>query len=795
MNLPKIRLEATCSRSGLLALLFSAAFLLPSGSARAADPPALQRPALQRPTLRWTERLAGINPVPGPINLRGDRGESELYFNLSTRVDPVTASLHLELSNSQALLANRSQLVIRLNDVVVAQLPLKPNAPISLVDIALPVELLKGGGNRLNFFAAQHYTNECEAPGAAELWSQIDTSRSRIDISGRALETAPVLSELQELIGPGLFGGRRFTLMAASGAEGPSDATIAAGAILSEALALRLQYQPASIDFVTATSDGGTAPTLRLAAPPPNSTTVGATTINSESDILLFGTLDELRPVLGPEVAAGVTNGFLGVYALPSDRRRLVIVVSGRTADEVSRAAGAFGIANFPFVDAPQQTVDRLELRPGNTFFPHNVLKEGTTTSFAELGLKTTTLRGTTARAGIDVILPPDLYLPDSAEAELSLDYSYGAGMRSDAVMNVLINGQFQQAIGLADGGGAVLRGYKIRLPGRKLLPGKNRIDFELVMTPSYAGACVPPETRNLIMSLADSSTISVAKGARVASQPDLQLFAATGFPYIDGPSFDLALASRDPATVAAGWTVLARLSQVAGRILPEARIVVGAPAANRHAIVVGAAPDLGTTLSAGAPVGVQSAGSLPYETTVPLPVATPSLLTSLREWAGWAPQGWDAAAAPSRVSGTGAMGRNGLLMAARAPGGGTFTLTTLTAASREALWSATQSLVGPLVWTKLEEDVTLWRPAASLRQPGPGDAQAPEAVFTQRIGPAYYIGSFGTLYAARYFIAAYPAVWIAVTIVALLLLVAMLRLFLVARRRRVHPGSNEGVP
>lgn len=765
------------------------AWLLAGAAARAADAPG--------PAIEWVERLAALNPVPGPINLRGDRGEYELYFNLSTRIDPATATLHLEMANSQALLAPRSQLVIRLNDVVVAQLGLKPSAPVTIADIALPVELLKGGGNRLNFSAAQHYTIECESPGAAELWSQIDTSRSRISISGRALETTPLLSELQELIGPGLFGGRRFTLMGAMPADGLADSTIAAGATLSQALALRLRYQAAAIDFAPAKSDGGTAATLRLAAPPAGSSGSGSSGVgNGEADILLFGTLEELRPVLGPQVASAITGGFLGVYPLPSDRRRLVIVVSGTTADEVARAATALGVSNFPFVDAPQQTVTGLEVQTIEPFFAHNVLKEGTKTSFTELGLASTTLRGTTGRTGIDVILPPDVYWPDSAEAELSLDYAYGSGMRAESVMNVLVNGQFQQAIALSEQGGAVLRGYRVRLPARKLLPGRNRVEFEVVMTPIYSGACTPPETRNLVMSLAGTSTISVARGVRLAAQPDLKLFGATGFPYVGGGGFDLALAGRDPATVGAGWMIAARLAQVAGRILPEAHMVVGAPGANRHAFVVGAAADLAPGVTAALPVGVLQAGSFPYSTAAPLPVPTPSLMESLRAWVGFAPHGEVAVPpAPARVLGAGALGRNGLLMAARAPGGGIFTVTTLTAASREALWTASQSLVGPFVWPKLDDDVTLWRPAAGLKPVAAGDAPVPEAVFTQRVGATYHIGSFGTLYAARYFIAEYPLVWIGVIAVAVLLLVAMLRLFLVARRRRVHPGSHEGIP
>ncbi len=747
------------------------------GPARAADP------------LTWTERLAALNPVPGPINLRGDRGEFELYFNLSTRIEPTSAGLHLEMTNSQSLLAPRSQLVIRLNDVAVAQLALKPDAPVTVADIALPVELLRGGGNRLSFTAAQHYTLECESPDAAELWSQIDTSRSRLSVIGRVIETAPVLSELQDLIGPGLFGGHRYTLMAPVPDDGPSDTTIAVGATLSEAVALRLRYQAAAINFVPARNDGSSAPTLRLAAPP---TAQG----NGPSDILLFGTAAELRPMLGPKVAGAITSGFLGVYPLPSDPRRLVLVVSGTTADEVARAAAAFGIANFPFVDAPQQTIEALEVHAGEPFFPYNVLKEGTKTSFAELGLRTTTLRGTTGQVGVDFILPPDFYLPDSAQAELSLDYAYGSGTRAGSVMNVLVNGQFQQAIALSDAGGAVLRGYRVQLPARKLRPGRNRVDFELVMSPIYAGACAPPETRNLIMSLAESSTITLPKWILMAAQPDLRLFAATGYPYVGSPGFDMALASRDPLTVAAGWTLAARLAQVAGRTLPEGRMVVGPPMAGRHTIAIGAAAALAPAVVAAGPVGVQNGGALPYETAGPLPLPTPSLQQSLREWAGLtSPVEAQDAPAASWVRGIGALGRNGLLMAARAPGGGVFTLTTLTAQSREALAAATQSLVGPFVWPKLEDNVSLWRPAAALKPATLLDASMPDAVFTERIGGTYHLGSFGTLYAARYFIAEYPLVWLGVIAAMVLLMVAMLRVSLVARRRRVHPGSTEGIP
>ena len=288
--------------------------------------------------------------------------------------------------------------MVRLNDAVVAQIGLKANAPLTVADIDLPVELLHGGSNRLTFMAAQHYTNDCENPNAAELWSQIDTNRSRLTIAGRTVDVAPRLSELQDLIGPGFFGGKRFTLLtpdlAASEPTGePDDGAISTGAILSQSLGLRLRYQAPQIGYAVATSAPGDDPMLRLAAL--------SDATNDPGDLVLFGTKDKLGPVLGPVLAKAIKGGFIGLYALPSDHRRLVLLVSGITEEDVARAASAFGVANFPFVDAPQQGVDRLDVQPGATFLSRNELQEGTPTQFSQFGFRTTHVAGTDRVSGI----------------------------------------------------------------------------------------------------------------------------------------------------------------------------------------------------------------------------------------------------------------------------------------------------------------------------------------------------------------------------------------------------------
>ena len=105
-------------------------------------------------------------PANQPIRLRYTSDEFTLYVPVSPRSKVKSALLHLQLTNSISLLRERSQLAVRLNGRVLAQVPLNPEQPESSVDIRLPVALLKPGYNQLVFSVAQHYTFRCEDPSA-----------------------------------------------------------------------------------------------------------------------------------------------------------------------------------------------------------------------------------------------------------------------------------------------------------------------------------------------------------------------------------------------------------------------------------------------------------------------------------------------------------------------------------------------------------------------------------------------------------------------------------------------------
>ena len=79
--------------------------------------------------------LSDLMPSSEQIILRTDNSEYNLFLPLSPRIQVDKIKLHLEYTNSISLLEGRSQLGVLINDIVIAQLPLKPEQAKGIVDI------------------------------------------------------------------------------------------------------------------------------------------------------------------------------------------------------------------------------------------------------------------------------------------------------------------------------------------------------------------------------------------------------------------------------------------------------------------------------------------------------------------------------------------------------------------------------------------------------------------------------------------------------------------------------------
>ncbi|MFN3397609.1 MAG: cellulose biosynthesis cyclic di-GMP-binding regulatory protein BcsB [Sulfurimicrobium sp.] len=709
-------------------------------------------------------------PNPAPIMLRGANGQEQLSLPISRRLQIRRAVLHLVATSSVSLLAQRSQLQVRLNGQIIAQIALDPKLPQIQAQIDLPSRLVTPGYNDLAFAVAQHYTNDCEDPSAPELWMQVDTAQSWIALDGALRDIRPTLASLDDVFDPKLWGSHQLTVLAAGGL---SDAILRWGGLVAQAAALRLGYAPLQVRFATAgTPVAGTVapPALRLdpARVP-------------QGDAALVGTLDALRPYLPDRLATRITGPFLAVEPLDATSGRYVLIASGLDAQQVDLALRALNLLDYPYPDAAdalvrQTDLPRLPDDPGpRMVYPNQTI------AFSQLGFKTVSFAGMFGKKDLDFTLPPDLFAPDNSMAHLKLRFAYGAGLREDSVLNIFLNGRFQSAIALNARDGGYFRDYDVAIPLTSFKPGSNVVTFSAAMMPLITGRCLAINTENLRLTLFDDSRLELPNAANIASLPDLALLQRTGFPYTRKPygaQSVFVITQADPASAASAWMVAAKLAQIQKLPLLDARWQIGAtlPGDAANAVVIGAAASLPPELANALPLRLGGASVAPYPVAVSAP--GPGELGLLARAWRWAAEKFHIAAAPTVptiawvTQGGIGLGRQAALMQAALPGRAHGTLTVLTAASDATLQSQTDALIQPAVWSQLDGDLALW--------------QGQDQIASQMAGPRYIVGEATLSSRIGFVLSQHPWFWgVLIGILSLMLAAVTLRLLMRFRHRR----------
>ncbi len=726
--------------------------LLAGPTAAQEESPGRPQPAVQATlaTARVAMALRDFQPEPGPIELRSVAAEETIFVPLSSRVAVDRARLQLRYENSIALLPNRSQLQIRVNDAVVGQLPLSREQPAAFAEIELPADRLKPGFNEFSFRAAQHAVNGCEDAGSTELWTTIDAERSEILLDLRFLTLDPRLNQLKDLISPAIGGARKLNILTPDAAmigQALDEDSLLWGALVAQAAALNLDFvAPQFTQAVARTASPAAAAEARWRGWRfPDLAQTGL----AKRDQVLIGTRDQLAPLIGGE-ADNITNAYAGIFPLDADPTRFILIVSGTTAAEVTRAASALAIMDFPFTDAPRALINQLDIPQGGGFLGRVNVQEDQRYSFADLGLGRTTFRGRGPhRLTMDMVLPADLYAAETAEVEFDLSFAYGAGMRSDSVLNLYVNDIFERAIGLSEASGLAFRDYRLTVPLRSFKPGRNVLTLESVLVPSVSGDCTLIQDQNLLISIFEDSGLRMPPAARFAEQPDLNLLARTAFPAAgsDG-GLVLNYATGDSDTAIAGWTLLAKLAQVAGRPILDLAVEVGGRKNRGNLLAIGAVDAIDEGLLAAAPIPLGQPNNVPYGL---VQVETPSAPDSggiplfgnlLASLAGR--QGSTRNLAVQRILQTNDLGEIGLLQAFERPDNPGRTAILLTARTPRQLAQLAGRLVTPPYWTQLRGDVALWTTEL-------------DSIATRRIGARFAIGKAGLSRRVTYFAAVDP--------------------------------------
>lgn len=713
--------------------------------------------------LTWEEPLARFLSRDEPIYLPNSNSGATVYLPLSPRMEVTSAVLHLEYTNSIALLEDRSVLRISLGDSILAQLPLKRSQPDAVLDIRLPVDLLEPGYNPLNFWVAQHYTVQCEDPSAPELWTQIDHQRSTITFTGRWRETRPTLSMVEDLVDARLATDYQITIVTASGGGGEGgafrDRQLSWGSVLSQGFALRLRYQPLEVYHATS---------------------LQAAVRRGVTDTVVVGTQEEVERLLGASLP-GLEGPYLAVRPLPGEATRFLLIVSGRDDDEVSRAVEAFAYMRLPLPDAPYTTIGTTDAPAWPEYSARFAVRPGGRYPFNYFDYQSTTMQGISAASlELPVWVPPDLFTRESSMVEISLHFAYGAGLRRDSVLNIFLNGRFERVIHLRDENGGVYQDYKVYIPLRSFRGGMNTLAFTPRMMPLITGECEAVQDQNLLLTIFDDSVLNLPEASHYVAMPDLGLFSRAGFPLAVNPSGEddaVMILGDDSETIAAAWMVLAKLAQVVSRPLTFSEVTFSQPPDDRNVLVVGPAGLLPGELAEGSPVTLEGNGPSTHPTAVDDMAGEEDQGFFSRLFGGRLRLGPPSMKTyRARIVHDGSLGRSIAALQYESPRKRGRSVTAFLAASPERLHQGMRQAVTTGIWDGLTGGLTVWEDGSDTPK-------------TFNVSDTYHVGDLSTQARLEYYFSRNPWFW-TLLLVVLMVLFALLTLLLLRRYKAREIGE-----
>ncbi len=702
-------------------------------------------------------------PSPESIELRQLADEYTLSLPVPERWQVKRARLILDFTSSNALVARRSQLRVQVNGVTVSQQRLEPNLARQVAVVPIPPELVVAGYNSLRFLAAQHYTeDQCEAIQAPELWTQIDPLNSRLVLEYTEAPSSLSLARLTEIFDPKLPE-LRVALLFPEQALGEQD--LLAGSLIAQGIALKLAYAPFSFTLGQAEPEPGSG-TVRLRWP-------------KEQDAVLIGAREDLSPYFDPQLTARIVGPYLGLFANPKAPERVLLVVSGRSDDEVRQAALAFALMRFPLPDAQETVIAQLDFAP---FLPYQALPAvapKSTYTLAQLGFITA------SRQGLDpsplefaFYLPPDAFAPQDAQVTFLLHLAYNAGMRQDSLLEMQINGVFERAIPLPEINGAHYRDYRIEVPLRSFRPGRNRISFKPLLVPAISGECTYFNFESLKVTLYEDSRLSFPAFSHLTQLPDLALLANAGFPYLDsgdGSGVFVYLLDRAPDTTLAAWQFLAQLARLNGLPLPSIQLKFTAPTEPSDWIVVGQK---------------EGFASLPAELAIKLQESLKTVFhpagwkTELKPW--WqrvlslSPAETELTPRRIAVKHILGLGKSAVILAFPHPKFQGKLVTALV--SESEFYPAVRDLTRPELWSQMRGDRAFWQAGARILHWQAGEER-------------FYRGTLNPSQRLIFHFAKYPWQWLIAGLLVSLVLAWLLYRLLRRYKLRHHPDAEEVAP
>lgn len=483
----------------------------------------------------------------GPIELSGLDPVRQAGFGVRSDRLVTAARLTLNVTPSPALLGDVSQLKVYLNDELAGVITLDPGATAPQAHrIKLDPRLI-GDYNRLRLELVGHYTQVCEDPAHSSIWLDI-AGDSTLALDEQALALTNDLARL-----PRPFFDSRDDSPLDLPIVLPPDSDLAtqrAGGIVASwfgSLAgWRGQHFP-----------------VRFELPERRHAVVLAT--NDAHPAFLA----DYPPVDGPTVE---------IVSHPDTPYAKLLLVLGRNDDDLITAARALALGNT-LLRGQSAQIDGIDpLEPRRPYDAPAWVNTDHPVRFAELTDYPNQLQtggNRPASIGVDLRIPPDLFVWQNEAIPLSLDYRYTPPVSNDGSrLDVAINGEFLRAFPLdrkgSDGGDRIevpviqdwLGGPRqVAIPALKL-GATNRLSFDFAYASHVGGGdtadgCttvtrVPHQAR-----IEETSSIDFSGYPHYLAMPALRTFANAGFPFSRLADLSQTLVVMPPSPSAAQLTSL----------------------------------------------------------------------------------------------------------------------------------------------------------------------------------------------------------------------------------------------
>ncbi|AVP56382.1 cellulose biosynthesis cyclic di-GMP-binding regulatory protein BcsB [Pulveribacter suum] len=462
-----------------------------------------------------------------PLQLRGVQGTGGVQFGVRGDEVVTRARLHLNYAYSPALLADISHLRVLVNEQVVATIPV-PNAQGGqalqrVIDI--PTRLI-GEFNRLNVELIGHYTMECEDPAHTSLWANVGND-SVLELSVDPLALANDLAFLPEpffdrrdsrpLNLPIVFAGT------------PDAAQLEAAGTLSSWFGALAGFRGASFPAA-----------------------VGQVPPKGHAVVLALGA----QGVPGLNLPAA-TGPSVDVVSHPDDPAAKLLVLRGRDAQELKRAAAALAVGAPALSGSSAVFSEFKQIEARKPYDAPNWLSRDRPVKFGELvqadmlsvaGYSPDLIR-------VNFQVPPDLFAWRKQDIPVHVKYRYTPQNGADkSTLNINVNEQFLRALPLraADYSppGRVQGWLDRALPAPMLasgdllpaedffrvplfkLPARSQLQFHYYHEIKKEGACKDVLLDNVRGTVEPDSTIDITGFSHFLAMPDLAAFGNSGFPF-----------------------------------------------------------------------------------------------------------------------------------------------------------------------------------------------------------------------------------------------------------------------